>query len=247
MNTPSITIHQFPPFLQMQPSPFGLKLETWLRMKEISYETETSFIKTGPKNKVPYATIDNNVIGDSEIIIGRVQQVMGENGLATDLDDDDDAIGILVRRMVEEHLYFVLMHSRWIDDTGWADFRPLVFGHIPSLLEPYFSRKIRKIVERNLVSQGISRHTDEEIYSKGAIDIAALSAILGEKPYFKGYSPGLVDASVYGFLANVLFAPLRSPLLEAVRKYPNLVAYGDRMRQSVWPNSPRGGGEAEAK
>lgn len=240
MNTPSITIHQFPPFLQMQPSPFGLKLETWLRMKEIPYETEVSFMKTGPKNKVPYATIDDDVIGDSEIIIERIQQVMGDAGSTIDIDDAND---VLIRRLVEEHLYFVLMHSRWIDDTGWAVFQPLIFGHIPSLLKPYFSRKIRKIVKRNLVSQGISRHSDEEIYSKGTIDIAALSATLGSKSYFKGERPGLVDASVYGFLANVLYAPLRSPLFEAVTEHSNLVAYSDRMRQAVWPNSPRGGGE----
>ncbi|MEH6545107.1 MAG: glutathione S-transferase family protein [Sneathiella sp.] len=242
METSSITIHQFPPFLQMQASPFGLKLETWLRMKKIPYETEVSFTKMGPKNKVPFATINNEVIGDSELIIDRIEKETGTAGSVApaQVTNSND---ILIRRMVEEHMYFVLMHSRWIDDDGWAVFQPLVFGHIPSIFRSIISRKIRKIVKRNLMAQGISRHSNTEIYAKGAADIAALSGALGNKQYFMGKEPGLVDASAYGFLANLLYAPLRSPLLTAVKKYPNLVAYGDRMRREIWPNSPRGGGE----
>jgi len=245
METSSITIHQFPPFLQMQASPFGLKLETWLRMKKIPYETEVSFTKMGPKNKVPFATIDNDVIGDSELIIDRIEKQMDTTSSAAPLQEAASN-DILIRRLVEEHLYFVLMHSRWIDDDGWAAFQPLVFGHIPPLIRTLISRKIRKIVKRNLMAQGISRHSNAEIYAKGAIDIAALSDALGDKQYFMGTEPGLVDASAYGFIANLLYAPLRSPLLAAVKKHPNLVAYGDRMRREIWPSSPRGGGELAA-
>ncbi|PHQ71610.1 MAG: hypothetical protein COB93_02860 [Sneathiella sp.] len=242
MIQPSITVHQFPPFLQMQPSPFGLKLETWLRMRGIPYDIQMSFTKAGPKNKIPFANIDGEVIGDSEIIIDRVQRMTGCNG-DTALNDQQKAKGILIRRMVEEHLYFVLMHSRWIDDTGWDIFGPLVFSHIPSLIRPIISRKIRKMVLRNLMSQGISRHSNAEIYAKGDADIRALSALLGDADYFLGEQPDVADASAYGLLANILYAPLESPLCETLRECRNLIDFCDRMRADVWPDSPRGGGE----
>ncbi|MCR9212872.1 MAG: glutathione S-transferase family protein [Proteobacteria bacterium] len=242
MSTPSITVHQFPPFLQMQPSPFGLKLETWLRMKELPYASQGSFTKMGPKNKVPFAEIDGQLIGDSELIIERINDILGGDNIS-ELTAMERAKSLVIRRLVEEHLYFVLMHSRWIDDAGWEVFAPLVFGHIPTLIRPIIRNKIRKIVRQNLVAQGISRHTNEEIYAKGEMDIQALSGILGDNLYFIGSKPGLTDASAYGLLANIVYAPLRSPLLDAVTAYPNLLSFCDRMRAEFWPESPRGGGE----
>lgn len=242
MSTPSITVHQFPPFLQMQPSPFGLKLETWLKMKELPYVSQGSFTKMGPKDKVPFAEIEGQLIGDSELIIDRIKVLLGED-TSSELSAVERAKSLVIRRLVEEHLYFVLMHSRWIDDTGWEVFASLVFGHIPRLIRPVIRNKIRKIVRQNLIAQGISRHTNQEIYAKGAMDIQALSGILGDKPYFIGSTPGLTDASAYGLLANIVYAPLKSPLLDAVTTYPNLLSFCDRMRAEFWPESPRGGGE----
>ncbi len=242
MSAPSITVHQFPPFLQMQPSPFGLKLETWLKMKGLSYVSHGSFTKMGPKNKVPFAEIDGQLIGDSELIIDRIKGLLGED-MSSGLSAVQRAKSLVIRRLVEEHLYFVLMHSRWIDDAGWAVFAPLVFGHIPTLIRPIIRNKIRKIVRQNLIAQGISRHTNDEIYAKGQMDIQALSGILGDNRYFIGPKPELTDASAYGLLANIVYAPLKSPLLEAVTTYPNLMSFCDRMRAEYWPESPRGGGE----
>ena len=242
MTVPSITIHQFPPFLGMQPSPFGLKLETWLRMKDLPYELEASFTKTGPKDKIPFATIGGETIGDSEIIIEKISQGL-DSGRRPVITDAAEARSVLIRRMIEEHLYFVFMHSRWVDEAGWIVFRPMVFGHLPGLVRFIVARKFRKIVIRNLKTQGISRHSDTEIYAKGAADIAALSAMLGNQPYFSGTEPDLVDACAYGMLANIFYAPLKSPLLEALNRFPNLMAYCDRLRAEFWPNSPRGGGE----
>jgi len=243
MTQPSITVHQFPPFLQMQPSPFGLKLETWLRMKQIPYDIQMSFTKVGPKDKIPFANINGEVIGDSEIIIDRLLH-LGEAAESDDLSEEQKAKGILIRRMVEEHMYFVLMHSRWVDDTGWTVFGPMVFSHIPGLIRPFLSKKIRKIVKKNLWAQGISRHSDAEIYEKGARDIKALSALLGESDYFLAEKPGIADASAYGLLANILYAPLNSPLKKTLQSCSNLLAFCDRMRSEFWPESPRGGGEA---
>lgn len=242
MSAPSITVHQFPPFLQMQPSPFGLKLETWLKMQELPYTSHASFTKMGPKNKVPFAEIDGQLIGDSELIIERITESLGAD-VSAELTARERAKSLVIRRLVEEHLYFVLMHSRWIDDEGWAVFAPMVFGHIPSLIRPLIRNKIRKIVRQNLIAQGISRHTNEEIYAKGEMDIQALAGILGDNPYFLGPKPGLTDASAYGLLANIVYAPLKSPLLEAVTSHPNLLAFCDSMRTDFWPDSPRGGGE----
>ncbi len=73
----------------------------------------------------------------------------------------------------------------------------------------------------------MGRHTTEEIYRIGKTDISALSNFLADKPFFMGAQPTSLDASVS--LANLLWAPTRSPLTAHAESLPNLAAYCARM------------------
>jgi len=233
-----ITIHEFPAVIEMQPSPFGLKLETWLRMKGFDYDVEWNPQKMGPKDKVPFATIDGVVIGDSEHIIEKLSKA--SNIHSTLIDPVQD---ILVRRLVEEHLYFILVYSRWVDPMGWADFKDLFFAPAPALIRGFIAKKVRKLVVENLRGQGIARHTHKEVYKKGADDLKALSEFLGDKPYFCGDQPGLTDASAYGLLANIHFSPVGGDLPDLLNSHGNLVQFVERMKKQYWPSSRKGGGD----
>ncbi|MBL4907807.1 MAG: glutathione S-transferase family protein [Sneathiella sp.] len=239
---PSITVHQFPAALDMQPSAFGLKLETWLRMCGLTHDVSFSAREMGPKGKVPFATIDGMIMGDSELIIEHLTQKTGIS-LDDHLDAREKAKSTVVRRLTEEHLYHILVYSRWVDDAGWADFQPLFFGSAPAFIRGFISKKIRKIVTGNLTAQGIARHTAKEVYAKGKTDLEALSALLGDRPYFLGETPTEADASVYGLLANIYYSPIRGPLQEFMEKHTNLIRFCERIKAVYWPHSKRGGGE----
>lgn len=242
--TPSITVHQFPAVLGMQPSSFGLKLETWLRMSGQEHNVTSSVRDLGPKGKVPFAHIDGEVLGDSELIIKRLSKATGKCAEAG-LDERQRAKGIVVRRLVEEHLYYVLVYSRWVDPKGWSGFQPLFFGPAPALVRGFISKKVRKKVTASLIGQGIARHTPDEVYEKGRVDFQALSTLLGDKKYFVGEEPTQTDASVYGLLANLYYSPIKGPLQDMLKGHKNLVRFVEQIKAAYWPNSKLGGGDEE--
>lgn len=239
---PSIVIHQLPAALDMQPSSFGLKLETWLRMAKVAYTVEFSPTKMGPKGKVPYATVDNKVLGDSELIIDHLTEKTGIS-LDDQLNPRQKAKSTVIRRLNEEHLYYILVYSRWMDEASWPEFQQLFFQAAPALVRNFISKKVQKKVNGSLVAQGIARHQIDEIYSKAATDLEALSALLGEGAYFLGDQPTKVDASVYGLLANIHYSPIRGRLQELLEKHSNLTRFCEHIKKDYWPNSRRGGGE----
>ena len=54
------------------------------------------------------------------------------------------------------------------------------------------------------VGQGMGRHTKEEVYEMGLKDLRALSAYLGDKPYFTGEKVTELDCAAFGSLAQLL-------------------------------------------
>ena len=76
------------------------------------------------------------------------------------------------------------------------------------------------------------------IAGHGTAGLAALSALLGEDPFFDGDRPGIVDASIYGMLANTLRLPVRTPLQAAALAHPNLVEFCSRIERMAWTGPP---------
>ena len=88
------------------PSPFAIKLMTWLRMADIPYVAPTMM---GPPRsrtkKIPYIELENGeTVADSSQIIERLTR---DRGIALDdgLDTRQRALAHTIRRTVEEHLY----------------------------------------------------------------------------------------------------------------------------------------------
>jgi len=130
--------------------------------------------------------------------------------------------------MVEEHLYYVLLWTRWMTDEGWAMTRPAFFGTLPVL-----PALVRRKMRRDLVGQGVGRHGADEIVARGREDINALAQGLGAQRFFAGDEPGAIDATVYAFLANLLWVPLDAPLRHHLAAQPALVAYCERLRDRI--------------
>jgi glutathione S-transferase len=107
---------------------------------------------------------------------------------------------------------------------------------LPSLLRPILPAIIQRTIRKSLHHQGTGRHTRDEIYAIGKADLDALSALLGDKPYFLGDAPTSVDATTYAFLALTLWAPPSGEEMPRhIRALPNLVAYCERMKARVYP------------
>ena len=57
---------------------------------------------------------------------------------------------------------------------------------------------------------------------EGIADLQVLANLIPESGYLFGQSPTSVDAAIYGFIANILFYPIDTPLRQFVVSRPNL-------------------------
>ncbi|HVV85699.1 MAG TPA: glutathione S-transferase family protein [Kofleriaceae bacterium] len=213
-------------------SPFCGKLETYLRMADLPHKVVAAAMTKAPKGKIPFVTIDGELMGDSQLVIERLERTSG-HPLDADLSPRDRATGRAVRRMIEEGTYFTGVHLRWATDEGFGHVRKEMGSLLPApirLLLPIIRRKVKK----SLHAQGTGRHGHEEICAMAIADWQAVSDLLGDRPFLLGDAPHVVDATLYAFLEGVLRFPADSPVKQAVAGMANLVGYRDRIRARWW-------------
>ena len=148
-----------------------------------------------------------------------------------DLSPRDRAVGLALRRLLEENLYWVLLHDRWLVDENRARTQGVVLGAIPGPVRPLAAAMVRQSVKRQLSAHGIGRHGREEIHAIGLRDLGAVADLLGDAPFLLGDAPTGIDAVAYGMLANILHVPIESPVRDAGLERRNLVDHLDRMRK----------------
>jgi glutathione S-transferase len=227
-----ITLYHFGDAFGFDPSPFCLKLETYLRLANHPFQKKRGDLRKSPKRQLPIIEDDGKIVADSRFIIEYLKGKYGDP-LDGHLSTAEKANLHAWQRMVEESLYWTIVYSRWIDDAGWKVFGPLVFGFLPGPLRAIVPPVVRRRVARTLNGQGTLRHSPEEIYGLGLRDIDALAGLLGDRPYMLGDKPTSLDASAAGSLINILHAPVETPLKAGTARHANLVAYADRMRATL--------------
>lgn len=216
------------------PSPFAIKLMTWLRMAGLPYET--ALLTRPPRSatgKVPYVELpDGALLHDSGLIIEALSRSHGID-LDQGLSAADRALGHAVRRMLEEHLYFVGLYERWLLEEGYACTARDYFRHMPPVVRHILPAILRRRIRRYLHGQGLSRHPPEVIAQAARADLDALAALLGDKEFLLG-PPSTVDATACGVLWAMSAHPFPSPLRDAIEARPTLLSYRDRLRARYW-------------
>jgi glutathione S-transferase len=231
-----IKLYQFAPAFGLpNASSFCLKLETYLRMAEIPFESVYGIdMSKAPKGKMPYIVDGDKKIGDSNFIIDYLKQTYGDP-LDARLTPSDRAIALAMRRTIEENLYWVMVHNRWIEPANWEKTKEIFFSELPPIIKSIVPNIARKDTKKQLQGHGMGKHSSEEIYAIGIADITALSDFLADKPFFFGTEPTSLDASAYGILANILGSPFDSPVKNKAKQLENIVAYCTRMRDRYYP------------
>ena len=231
-----ITLYQFPPgFGLPNASPFCMKVETYLRMAGIPHRLDNRGLLTkAPKGKLPFIDDDGERVADSSFIIAYLKEKYGDP-LDAALSPRLRATGLAIQRMLEENLYWAVIHLRWIDDAGFALTREVFFSGMPAPLGAIVPFLARRGVKKEIWGHGMGRHAPDEIMAIGRADLDALADLLGEQDFFLGQTPTSIDATAYAFLANVLAAPPDSPLARHASAMPVIPAYCRRMRERYYP------------
>lgn len=220
------------------PSPFCLKLETWLRLAKIPHRVQSL---TGPPRsstgKIPYIERgDGSFLSDSNVIIETLTREWAVK-LDANLSAEQYARGLLLRRLFEEDLYWVIVYERWVRAAGWKLTKPGYFGSLPPVVRDLLPSLIRRKVIRDARGQGLARLPHTRIVEHAAQDLTALESMLGERAFFLGDQPTSIDATAYGFLANMLLAPVPSETKVHLESLPGLVSYIARVQALAYRNA----------
>ncbi len=230
-----ITLYTFgPAFAQADPSPFVVKTLTLMKMSGLAFSVEQADVRKAPKSKLPYINDNGQLIADSTFIRMHLETAHGVD-FSGGYTERDLAIGWSVEKMLEDHLYWIVVDARWMDDENFNKGPRMFFNDLPGFIRPMITWMVRKQIRRNLWGHGLGRHSSSELQQLAERDFAAIAAILADKPYLLGDAPCGFDATCFGFVSSALVPLFDHPTTAAIRKHPNLVSYCERMQDQFFP------------
>ena len=114
-----ITLYGFGPLFGLpDPSPFVLKTLTQLKMSGLPFALERASPRDAPKGKIPFIRDGEVVLGDSVFILDHLQRAHGVD-LDAHLTPAQKSLAWALERMLEDHLYWAIIHARWAIDENF--------------------------------------------------------------------------------------------------------------------------------
>jgi glutathione S-transferase len=210
---------------------YGLKVFAFLKLAGVPFTHEHVFdASAAPRGQLPYIVEDGATIGDSETIIAHLTE---KHGLTIDaaLTAAQRRTYHLVTRMLDD-LYWVMSYSRWKDERYYPAFRDAFMAQ-HSRIDAAGLDKARDYNAQRYYFQGIGRYTPEQAYGRGLADLQVLADLVPANGYVHGPAPTSIDAGIYGFLANIHFFPIPTPLKAFVAAHPNLARHCEAIHAAV--------------
>jgi len=231
-----ITLYTFGPSWGLpDPSPFVMKAEMLLKLAGVPYQTDTRGFGKAPKGKLPYLRDGETVVADSTLI-----RLYLEKQYSIDFDrgygSRERGIGWSVDKMLEDHLYWVVVYWRWLQPDNFERGPKAFFNRAPAFVRPLAQKFVLGRLRKTLHAHGIGRHSEEEMNTMAGRAIDALSQVLGDNRYLLGPQASGVDATAFAFIAGGITAHFPSPLRDRMVAHANLVAYCDRMMAEFYPD-----------
>jgi glutathione S-transferase len=210
---------------------YGLKVFAFLRLAGVQFKHEHIFdASAAPRGQLPYIVDDGETIGDSDAIIAhaiRKYRLTIDDGLTVAQRDTSH----LIDRMLDD-LYWVMSYSRWKDERFWPAFRDRLLKEHPSLNEAGL-KKAQEFNFQRYHFQGIGRYAPDAAYARGLADLKVLAHLIPANGYVHGPKPTSTDAGIYGFIANIYFYQIETPLKQFVVAHANIVRHCRAIHDAV--------------
>jgi len=229
-----ITLYTFPEAFGLRNvSPFCLKVEmalTWLNIDfNIVLESDP---RKSPKGKLPYIVVDGEVIADSELIFEYLETRSGA-GLYGGLTEQEYARGVAYTRLVEDHLYWMLVASRWIDDGWFPNIKQGFFGQLPPVIRSVAAGIARKQVSKTYELHGLGKHNLQEQSGFARRDFRALSGALRQSDYLLGDRLTVFDFGAASLLAGIYDNEPATWVTNIAQEFPILREYAERVQSDL--------------
>jgi glutathione S-transferase len=227
-----ITLYSYPELFDVADNnPYGLKIFAFLKLSNLEFKHEHVFdAKSAPREQLPYIVDGDSTVGDSDAIIAHVT---AKYGLTIDsgLTDAQGTTHHFVRRTLDD-LYWVMSYSRWRDPQFWPSFRDEMLTRHPSLTESGMDAA-RNYNFKRYHYQGIGRYEPGDVYARGIADLQALANVTPGHGFLFGAQPSSIDAATYGFVANILYYAIDTPLKRFVESHAALVRHTDAVHSRM--------------
>jgi hypothetical protein len=125
-----------------------------------------------------------------------------------------------------------MSYSRWKDERFWPLFRAALLREHPTLTEAGL-RKAREFNFQRYHFQGIGRYAPDAAYARGLADLQVLTNLIPPSGYVHGNKPTSIDAGIYGFIANIYFFEIETPLRQFVMSHGNIVRHCRAIHEAV--------------
>ena len=210
---------------------YGLKVFAFMRLTGLPFTHEHIFdASAAPRRQLPYITDDGETVGDSDTIIAFVTR---KYRLTIDdtLTSKQRDMNLMITRMLDD-LYWVMSYSRWKDERYWPAFRDALMREHPNVTEEGL-RKAQEFNFQRYYFAGIGRYAPDDAYARGLADLRVLADLIPAQGYVHRPKPTSIDASIYGFLANIYFYDIETPLKQFVTSRQNLVRHCLAIHEAV--------------
>jgi glutathione S-transferase len=183
-----------------------------------------------PRGQLPYIVDDGDTVGDSQAILDYVTRKYGVT-LDAALTAEQRTTNLLLTRMLDD-LYWVMSYSRWKDERYWQQFRDALMHEHPSLTVEGL-QKAKEFNAQRYYYQGIGRFDPDAAMARGLADLSALAELIPANGYVHGSRPSSIDAGIYGFIANIYFYDINTPLKQFVTAHDNIVRHCRAIHEAV--------------
>jgi glutathione S-transferase len=222
-----------PAFGMRNVSPFCLKIEMLLTALELPFKLSCQKDpRKAPKGKLPFIIVDGKRIADSELIVEYLDEITSGRVFAG-LDAEQKGRGVALSRLAEDHLYWLMVASRWLDDAWWPNIVDGFFGFVPGLLRNFAAGQARKQVAKTYGLHGLGRHTLEEQKSFARRDLDALRGALPAQGFLFAQKPGVFDFTIAAMLAGIFDNEPATWLTDIAADYEDLRAYTERVQSAI--------------
>ena len=228
-----LKLYTLPPaFGQRNPSPFCLKVEMALTNLKLDFENKTTLeLNKAPKRKAPWLD-DDGIIADSELILAHLDSKT-DGGLFGQLTADEIAIGTAFTRLADDHLYWMIVASRWLEDDWFVNVKRDFFGQLPWPLRTIVPMLARRQVRQTYYLHGLGRHSMEEQRSFLRRDLEALDARLSAHDYIASDRMTVYDFAVASMLASGMDNQPETWVSAMMNEVVSLRTYIERVQEEV--------------
>ncbi|CAJ0586555.1 unnamed protein product, partial [Mesorhabditis spiculigera] len=209
-----VYLYQFPrtPYLP-NPSPYCLKIETYLRVNNLKYE------------------LNGEQISDSQIILWRLAKLFE---IQDPVSGHERGTARAIERMLDMSTVNSLNHDRMVKHAHLTLARNVSGVPLPAFASNFLATRFAKKAQ-SMINRKTDRLSAEELKENLKRDIQAVADVLDTKKFLFGDRMTIADCTAFGHLGTSYFLPFRQHITDLLDDdHPRVKNYLERIRAHYW-------------